>query len=342
MGPSPSYAALPIGTKMRRLTGREKRLLVLFAVFLAITAWAYAPRPWFPKVVVETEHYVIRSSATEKQTREIGQVAEIVYAGYHQLMDELQQTIQPHDRLGIKLFRNRREFRRCNAVHGWAEAFYRPPYCYQYYSADEIHPYHWMMHEATHQLNDVAAHLRMPQWLDEGLACYIGTSRIVDNALQLGEIDTNTYPVWWIDSMDLSGALDADKRARTIIPLRAIIAGRGGPSVNQHFNLYYLHWWSLTHFLMHYENGKYREGFDRLIATGGGLTAFEEHIGPIKSVERQWYAYLCDLRKRTNRATPPVRLKPKDAEQSRRRGEDSLHVLAVLHDSLSPTHCRLV
>ena len=145
---------------------------------------------------------------------------------------------------------------------------------------------------------------------DEGLACYVSTSRIVDDSLQLGEIDTNTYPVWWMDSMELSGNLDADKKKRTVIPLRAIVSGRGGPSVNRHFNLYYLHWWSLTHFLMHYEDGRYRTGLSRVIADGGGLAAFEEHIGPVEDIERQWYAYLAGLQKQTRRATPPVKLRP--------------------------------
>jgi protein-S-isoprenylcysteine O-methyltransferase Ste14 len=294
----------------RWLTVRQRRLLVLFAILVVVVAWAYVPRPWSPSVVLETEHYTIRSSATEQQTREIGQVAEIVHAGYLRLMSELQRPVAPHRKLGIKLFRDRQEFRRCNRMHGWAEAFYQPPYCYQYYSADEVHPYHWMMHEATHQLNDAAARLRLPQWLEEGLACYVSTSRIVGDSLHLGDIDTNTYPVWWLDSLDLSGALDADKKRGTIIPLRAIFSGRGGPSVNRHFNLYYLHWWSLTHFLMHYENGRYQAALGRLIADGGDLPAFEKYIGPIETIESQWYVYLADLQKQTSRATPPVRLKP--------------------------------
>jgi hypothetical protein len=295
---------------MRRLTGREKRLLVVFAIFVAIVAWLYTPRRWSPQVVVETEHYLIQSSATEEQTREIGQVAEIVYAGYGQLMEELERTIQPHPKLGIKLFRDRREFRRINRVHGWAEAFYQPPYCYQYYSAEEVHPYHWMMHEATHQLNDAAAHLRLPQWLEEGLACYVSTSRIVDHSLCLGDIDANTYPVWWLDSMELSGDLEVDKKKGSTIPLQAILSGQGGPRLNRYFNLYYLHWWSLVHFLMHYEDGRYRPGLRRLIAEGGSLPAFERHIGPVASIEKQWYGYLADLQKQPGRASPPLRLKP--------------------------------
>ena len=284
--------------KMRKLGRREKCLLVVLAICLAVAAWFYMPRPWSPTVAVETEHYIIRSSATEEQTREIGRVAETVYSGYRELMENLQRPVQAHGKLGIKLFKDRREFRRCNGVRDWAEAFYRPPYCYQYYSADEANPYHWMMHEATHQLNDVAAHLPLPLWLNEGIACYVCTSRIADGSLHLGDIDANTYPVWWLGSMKLSGDLDTDKKKGSIIPLRAILSGQGGPSMNWHFNLYYLHWWSFTHFLLHHENGMHRAGLSRLLAEGVGLPALEKHIGPIESVEQQWYGYLVDLRKK--------------------------------------------
>jgi protein-S-isoprenylcysteine O-methyltransferase Ste14 len=294
----------------RWLMVRQRRPLVLLAILVALAAWAYVPRPWSPGVVLETEHYVIRSSATEEQTREIALAAEVVYSGYRQLLEGWKRTLAPHPKLGIKLFRDRREFRRCNRIRGWAEAFYQPPYCYQYYSADEVHPYHWMMHEATHQLNDAAVRLRLPQWLEEGLACYVSTSRIVDNSLHLGDIDTNTYPIWWLDSVVLSGNLDADKKRGTIIPLRAILSGQGGPSMNRHFNQYYLHWWSLTHFLMHYEKGQYQAALGRLIADGGGLPAFEKHIGPIERIERQWYGQLAELQKQTSRASPLVKLRP--------------------------------
>lgn len=294
---------------MRALTPREKRVLVYFGIFCAILGWDCFRRRWTSHAPFETEHYLIESSATPGQTREIGQVAEIVYRGYQELIGQLQHATSPHPKLRMKLFKDRDEFRRCNRGIGWAEAFYRRPYCYQYYGADETHPYHWMMHEATHQLNAEAACLVLPQWLDEGLACYVSTSRIIGGSLQLGETDTNTYPVWWLDSMELSGDLEADKRSRTIIPLRAILSGQGGPDIDKYFNLYYLHWWSLAHFLMQHDNGTYRGGLGRLIASGATPEAFETCIGPIERIEATWYTHLFDLRKRlAGQVTPCVRL----------------------------------
>jgi len=282
---------------MRTLTSREKRVLVYFGVLCVILGWDSVRRRWTGHAPHETEHYLIESSATLEQTREIGQAAEIVYGGYAELMTQLQHAIHPHPKLKMKLFKDRDEFRRCNRAVGWAEAFYRRPYCYQYYSADEANPYHWMMHEATHQLNAEAARFVLPQWLDEGLACYLSTSRIVEDRLHLGEIDTNTYPVWWLDSFGFSGDLVLDKAAGRVIPLRAILSGDGGPDLNKHFNLYYLHWWSLVHFLMQCDNGSCRTGLGRLLGDVVTLEGFEKHIGRIDEIEPRWYAHLLELRK---------------------------------------------
>ena len=127
-------------------------------------------RRWTPTVTITTEHYVIQSTATPEQTREIGKVAEMLYTRYGVFLKEMGVTPQQHGKLKIKLFKDRSEFRLCNRVRTWAEAFYLYPYCYEYYSAEDLNPYHWMTHEATHQLNREVGGLAMGQWLDEGIA----------------------------------------------------------------------------------------------------------------------------------------------------------------------------
>ncbi|MBF0329938.1 MAG: DUF1570 domain-containing protein [Nitrospirae bacterium] len=282
---------------MRRLSRREKILLICFAVLIAVFAWDRARRIWSPKITIETDHYTIYSTATPDQTQKIGLVAEIQYAGYMKFLEQLMIAPLRHEKLKIKLFKDRKEFRLCNSDIGWMEAFYRKPYCYQYYSAETVNPYHWMMHEATHQLNAEVAGWVLPQWIDEGIATYFGSSRIIENRLALGEIDTNAYPIWWLYSIAQSGDLETDKVNTSIIPLRAIIAGQGGPNINEHFNLYYLHWWSLTHFLMHYENGKYKPGLIALLKSDCGVRAFEFYVGNIDQIERQWYEYVVELKR---------------------------------------------
>jgi hypothetical protein len=115
-----------------------------------------------------------------------------------------------------------------------SEAFYREPYCRAYFSASEVNPYHWMLHESVHQLNHEMAHLKLEKWLEEGLADYFSTSRIESNELAVGRIDSNTYQVWWIDELATSPDLSGNIRNGSVIPLRAIITNHGGPGMNMH------------------------------------------------------------------------------------------------------------
>ena len=79
-----------------------------------------------------------------------------------------------------------------------------------------------------------------------------------------------------------------------MIPLRAIITHRGGPSMNARFNLYYLHWWSLTHFI--FESETHRTNATQLLQRGGDLAAFEELIGPVEQVQTEWHTYVRKLK----------------------------------------------
>lgn len=164
-----------------------------------------------------------------------------------------------------------------------------------------------MMHEAMHQLNRQVARVSPAQWLEEGIATYISTSRIVDGRLRPGLVDTNTYPVWWRHVLAVAGDRGRDRANGTVIPLRVIVGGSGGPDMDEAFNLYYLHWWTLTHFLVHHDGGAYVDGLGRLLRGSQDVAAFERHIGPIPRVEREWYAYVLELKKTLKgRRTPPV------------------------------------
>jgi hypothetical protein len=292
---------------MYPLTKREHRFLIIFVLLFAILGyriyriWSEPATKdtkslWTASITKETEHYIISSSATPRQTEEIADVAEIVYAGYKDFIGQLKKEISPHPKLQMKLYKDREEFRRCNRITNWYEAYYSYPYCYQYYSSNEKNPHHWAMHEAAHQLNNEAAHLTLPQWLDEGIACYIATSKIADKSLHPGDVDKNTYPIWWLKIIATTGDIQTDKENKSITPLRAIVSGQNGPDLNTYFNLYYLHWWSLTHFLMNYGNGQYRDELSKLISENGTLSSFESNIGNIETIERQWYQYLRELK----------------------------------------------
>ncbi len=274
----------------RKWQPREIRMVVLLAIVLAV--FAYLKRPWFYGLTAESEHYICYSTATPEQTQQILDVAEALYLAYTAEFADLPDLSTDHPKLKLKLYKNREEFKSYNPLSGWAEAYYLEPYCHQYYSQGEPNPYHWMVHEATHQLNEEVAHLDLPRWLNEGIAEYFGTSTWRNGRLHLGEVDRNTYPIWWRGDMVFTGDIEADIGAERFVPLETLIKGRGGPDIDEHFNLYYMQWWSLIHFIYHYDDGRYRPGIKPLLLEHGTLEAFKSHVGAIEEIQPLWYEYL--------------------------------------------------
>jgi hypothetical protein len=134
-----------------RLKAREARMLCYLLVLLGVVAWKFVPRPWHPALTVDTPHHRIYSSATREQTEETAHALELLYSAYSNRFGKVTGFQQTHPLLQVKLFRDRKEFRRINPGLGWAEAFYRAPYCRAYFASNEINACHWMLHESVHQ-----------------------------------------------------------------------------------------------------------------------------------------------------------------------------------------------
>jgi len=240
-------------------------------------------------VITDTTHYRIRTTATAAQTKQVARAVESLYRRY---ADEFAVPAGKAERLSLVLYRDRAEFKRNNRSRPWAEAYYLSPRSYAYFDANARNPYHWMLHEATHQLMREVSRFPRAKWVDEGVASYFGSSRLVDGALRLGDADPEAYPIWWLSRQTLTGNLEQDIAAGRIIPLEQLVSGQGGPDENRYFNLYYIHYWSLTHFLLHYREGLYADRYKRLIAEGGTLQNFTRIVGPPQRIQREWYAYL--------------------------------------------------
>ena len=265
----------------------------------SVAAWRFLPRHWDPATHRETEHFTISSSATPEQTIAMGDACERLYRAYAKRFSTLSGYQAKHPKLQMLLYKDRDEMRRINPGMGWAEAFYRKPQCRAFYSADENNPFHWMLHEAVHQLNEEVAHTDLEKWLEEGVAEYLSTSRVRDGELVPGTIDLYTYPVWWISSIAKEGDLAKDLANGSIIPLRAIIEDNG-PDMDDHVNLYYLHWWTLAHFVFETRP----DAAVKLMEAGGTLGAFEKLLGPVETVQPQWYAHVRRIKDTVNKATP--------------------------------------
>jgi hypothetical protein len=250
------------------------------------------PSPLPGARVVETAHYAITSTADEEQTRRVGEAAEALHAAYLAWFPDAAKRPAQAPKLRLTLYAHKGQFRANNRSSPWAEAYYLAPVSYAYYAKDGRNPYHWMLHEATHQLNNEVARFPKTKWIEEGLGTYFGASRIVDGQLRPGAVDGDAYPIWWLDRTELSDDLDADIAAGRWIPIRALITGRDAPSIHTNVNRYYVQYWSLTHFLFHGDGGRHADAYRRLIAEGGTLENFERLIGPADRIERDWYRYL--------------------------------------------------
>jgi len=265
-------------------------MLLYLSVLLGLAGWRFLPRPWHPTITIRTARYAIESTATQEQTDSTARSLGLLHTAYSNRFCAVGGFRRDHPPLRVRLFKDRDEFRWVNPGLGWAEAYYRPPICRAYFPQKEKSPYHWMLHEAVHQLNHEVAGFELAKWLEEGVSEYFSTSQLHTNELALGCVDPNTYPVWWLEELATAETLEENLTNGSVIPLRAIITNRGGPSMNRHFNLYYLHWWTLTHFI--FESPRHRDQALTLMERGGGLTAFEELIGPVDEVQAQWHDYV--------------------------------------------------
>lgn len=278
--------------------------MALLALALAVIAWqrtrpeslaspAHAPAAHIPvaATLLQTAHYRVHSTATPAQTQQVADAVESLHAAYMALFaDQVRPSGRP---LTLVLYADREEFQRNNRSRPWAEAYYLRPACYAYYGGGRQNPYHWMLHEAVHQLNTEVAGWRLPAWANEGVAGYLGASWLQDGVLTPGRSDPDTYPIWWLSRMKLTGSLHTDIAEARFIPLLDLLEGRG-PGIDRHVNLYYLHYWGLTHFLFHYENGRHAAAYKQLLSRGASTPDFERLIGPLGDVEQAWYAYMLD------------------------------------------------
>ena len=249
-----------------------------------------APLPGAKRI--ETLHYAITTTADASQTARVAEAVEALYTAYSAFFPMRDAPIGDQEKLKLTLYAHQAQFKANNYSIPWAEAYYLRPVCYAYYARGEENPYHWMVHEATHQLNAEVSGFKKARWVDEGLATYFGSSRIEEGGLVPGKVDPNTYPIWWLPNSGLTGSLDADIEAGRWIPIRAIISGENAPNINSNVNRYYIQYWSLTHFLFHYDNGRYADAYKRLILEGGSLENFQKMIGPADRIEYEWYRYL--------------------------------------------------
>jgi hypothetical protein len=197
-----------------------------------------------------TQNFEVTSRATVEQTGVVGSSAEALLRAYLQFF-HLDAKAVPKGGLKLNLFKDRAEFKaRVTGAPPWAEALYRKGVSYAYFDASGASGYHWMLHETTHQLNELVGHTPKAKWVDEGLASYFGASRIEDNELVPGRSRRRPIRCGGCRNWGPRRRREGFRSGR-VVPLRALVTGQGGPPIDTHVNQWYLGYWSLAHFLFH-------------------------------------------------------------------------------------------
>ena len=286
--------------------GRDWRI----AATLACAAWACAcgkpaagpspADPWIPARVVETPHYLIHASATQAQTRIVGDAVEQLRVAYAALLPPRQRD----RRLQLVLYADQAEFKRNNRSSAWAEAWYRRPYAFAYPGGGR-NPHHWMLHEATHQLLAEVGGYKLRPWLNEGVAAYFGASRLRHDGLHPGEPDPDAYPVWWLDAVAGRAGGTPTFEGDALIRLQRLLEGKG-PGIDTGVNAYYVASWSLVHYLIDGDGGAHRAALPALLEQGGDPGAFRQLIGDYAQVEPRWHAHLLALARRDGSPANPA------------------------------------
>jgi hypothetical protein len=238
---------------------------------------------WANAWEVETEHYVIRTNASLERGVEFGAKLEKLYAiffrlfaGFFSPRDQLAMLFDPPNRrtaigkidepdrrptkkFRVYFYRTRDEFLETLRPHvktglevstGLYLTGTRTAYFYVHEQMDEA----TVIHEATHQLFSESREHRHGDgsrgnfWVIEGIACYMESFRDRGGHVELGAWDTPRL-----------------KRGRTriekLIPLEKLVQlGMKDFDGEEIYDLY-AQSACLCHFLMHHENGRYRDVF---------------------------------------------------------------------------------
>ena len=153
--------------EQRTIDKAEARALIAKRTAKRTRATHPAPLPNAKRI--ETQHYIITTTADASQTQRVAEAVEALYVEYGVFFKTHRAPTDVQDKLKLTLYAYQAQFKANNYSMPWAEAYYLRPICYAYYAKGEKNPYHWMIHEATHQLNAEVSGFKKAKWIDEGL-----------------------------------------------------------------------------------------------------------------------------------------------------------------------------
>ncbi len=144
--------------------------------------------------------------------------------------------------------------------------------------------WHVVQHEGFHQFAHAVIGGDIPSWLNEGLAEYFGEGIFTGDGFVIGIV-----PPWRLQRLQLEISRGALKSVRSIMSVspQQWNAEMSGANYDQA--------WSMVHFLVHGDDGRYVPAFSqciRAISAGKSFdAAWMSTIGPAGGFEERWKAY---------------------------------------------------
>lgn len=254
---------------------------------------------------VQTEHYSIRTNVSLEAGVELGQRLERLYRAWQQTFaaysaspDQLIRLFEGRatgrradgPRHLVVYFRDRDEYRRALAMYVPEDVettgIYIGDARTAYFYASEQVDHTTLYHEASHQLfsesKEVATHigLRGNFWIVEGIACYLESFTEGDDFDTLGGTA----------SPRLAAARHRALEDNFYVPLAQLVMyGMNDLQRDPRIAMLYSQSAGLAHFLMHYDNGRYR---DALLGYLAAIYAGEDRAETLAELTGRSYADL--------------------------------------------------
>ena len=147
-----------------------------------------------------------------------------------------------------------------------------------------LNTWHVVQHEGFHHLAHAVIGGEMPPWLNEGLAEYFGEALFTGDGFVTGLV-----PPWRLQRLQQS--ITASK----LKPIEQIMLTTHAQWQAEMGVANYDQAWSMVHFLVHAENGKYEPAFAAMIRQISNGVAFEKAwlstFGPADGFEQKWKSY---------------------------------------------------
>jgi hypothetical protein len=292
MTSSPNQARLFLGRLCRSLFHFGGRIGLLAAVLATVSLsapslFARPPEPqsgrgsqrrvmqqsWWDRTepgrggLPKSRFYRLRSDLSAADTRGYGEHLDLIYAEYMRRLGNLEQRTP--EVLDVLIFATQQDYistlRERFGINGMGSGgmFFVSPrgaaLAFWVENLPRSRVLHVIQHEGFHQF----AHSRfgndLPPWVNEGVAEFFGESVVVDGTVIVGQTSERTLKA-------LRQAIDAGKHIHfadmiTMDPERWNANVQKGDAMLQ-----YMQAWSMVHFLVYGDGGKYRQSFEGFLA----------------------------------------------------------------------------